>query len=92
MAKRMKLTPPHGYKLIRDWNGKRVISLRDFDSYSQKMPAQSKGTVTDAGNGCGLTITFDQCPCCNIQAKFTGVHSSDVQLLEEAKADAEENS
>lgn len=86
MAKRMKLTPPYGSKLIRDWIGKRVINIRDFDSYSQKMPAHSKGTVTDAGNGCGLTITFDQCHCCKIQAKFTGVHSSDLQLLEEPKA------
>ncbi len=91
MAKRMKLTPPNGSKLIRDWKGKRVTNIRDFNSYSQNMPAHSKGTVTDAGSGCGLTITFDQCPCCNIQAKFTGVHSSDVQLLEEPKADAEEN-
>ena len=82
MAKRMKTPPPEGAKKVRDWIGKRVTNIRDFESYSQKMPANSKGTVTDAGNGCGLRVAFDQCNCCGLQAIFTGVDSRDLQLIE----------
>ncbi|HCJ6432356.1 hypothetical protein [Acinetobacter pittii] len=82
MAKRMKTLPPEGAKKVRDWIGKRVTNTRDFESYSQKMPANSKGTVTDAGNGCGLRVTFDQCNCCGLQAIFTGVDGRDLQLIE----------
>ncbi len=82
MAKRIKLTPPPGGKLIRDWLGKKVTNIHDFSSYSQKMPANSIGTVTDAGNGCGLRVTFDKCECCGMQAIFTGVDSRSLQLVE----------
>ncbi|EJG23855.1 hypothetical protein ACOI3N_10350 [Acinetobacter baumannii] len=78
----MKTLPPEGAKKVRDWIGKRVTNTRDFESYSQKMPANSKGTVTDAGNGCGLRVTFDQCNCCGLQAIFTGVDGRDLQLIE----------
>ena len=82
MPKRIKTSPPKGGKKVSDWIGKRVVNIRDFESYSQKMPANSFGTVTDAGNGCGLRITFDKCECCGLQAIFTGVDSRDLREVD----------
>lgn len=82
MAKRMKTLPPKGGKKVRDWIGKRVVNIRDFESYSQKMPANSCGTVADAGNGYGLRVIFDKCECCGMQAVFTGVDSRDLQEVD----------
>ncbi len=80
---RMKLSPPNGYKKIIDWEGKRIKNIREFSSFSQKIPANSNGTVIRATGGVGLAIQFDKCHCCGIQATFTSVHDSDIVLIEE---------
>lgn len=78
----MKLSPPDGFKKVKDWEGKRVENIREFKSMSQKIPALSKGTVIRAIGGVGLAIQFDRCECCGIQPTFTSVHDSDINLIE----------
>lgn len=86
MSKSIKLNPPKGGKSVKDWVGRRVSNLVSFQNSQLKVPELSKGTVTDTTRGKGLTITFDECPCCKVQAITSGVSSN---LLKEINEEAE---
>lgn len=78
----MRLKPPPGGKLVRDWNGKKVRLLRACTSGWGTMPVGTLGTVTGAGNGVGLEFTSTPCPHCGVTMRMTKLSDIDVQVVE----------
>jgi len=77
----MRLDPPPGHKLIRDWKGKRVRTLRAMSSGIGHLPAGKEGEVADCGNGTGLHLKLDACLCCGVGLYLTRVSHRDVEVV-----------
>ncbi len=78
---KMRLTPPPGKKLIRDWNGLRVRTRQVLRNGAAEMPIGSLATVETSG-GTGLHLKFDKCHCCGAAVYMSRVTSSDVEVID----------
>ncbi|WP_141755119.1 hypothetical protein [Burkholderia plantarii] len=78
---KIRNVPAPGKKLIRDWKGMRVRTLRVMRNGYVEIPAGSLATVT--GIGVGLELKIDPCPCCGMQAYIVRIHGSDVEPIEQ---------
>lgn len=77
---KMKIAPPPGKKLIRDWNGLRVRTLREMESGMLELPVGIVCTVSTSG-GTGLQLRTDKCECCGVAVYISRVHSVDVEVV-----------
>jgi len=66
-------------KLMRDWNGLRVKSLRRLSNGWAAMPPGTVYTVTH--NHGGLHLRSDPCPECGLEFKITKVPLNDVVIV-----------
>lgn len=76
---RTKNAPPPGWKLVRDWVGKRVRTVRDLENRACIVPKGTLAVVTQI-RGTGLEIRCEPCNGCGIAMTFSRVSSSDVRL------------
>lgn len=79
-APRMRLKPPPGGKLVRDWNGLRVRVTRECSNGWGSIPVGTLGKVTGAGNGVGLEFTSDPCAHCGVTMSMSKLSDRDVEV------------
>lgn len=77
---KMRLKPPPGHKLIRDWEGKQVKTIRELRNASLVIPVGTFANVVRARGGTGLHIESQPCECCGVQIRITEVSHTDVEL------------
>ena len=75
----MRLKPPPGKKLVRDWTGMRVVSRRTMRNAAATLPAGTAWEVVDAGR-IGLRLRSAPCACCGVSVMMTGVSHDDVDV------------
>lgn len=78
---KMKLKPPPGHKLVRDWEGKRVRFVETVRNGAYEIPAGTLATVENAVGGTGLHLIRDPCPCCKVRVFITGIGADDVEVV-----------
>lgn len=82
-SNKIKLTPPPGKKLIREWEGLRVRSKEAMRNAHAEFPAGTEFMVTSATGGVGLTLKSVKCSCCGIALFITRIRSHDVEVVHE---------
>jgi hypothetical protein len=72
----------NGMRRARDWEGKKIVTLRDLTNGLGLYPAGSKGVVECVSRG-SLSLQLDACECCHAKPYITRVSYFDVRLAEE---------
>lgn len=73
----MKLRPPPGKRLVRDWTGMRVVSLVPMSNKVASLPVGTPWTVGQAG-GTGLHLVSDACQACGVSVRMSHVSHEHV--------------
>lgn len=74
----MKLRPPPGKRLVRDWDGMRVVSTVPMANKVAQLPAGTRWTVYQAG-ATGLHLVSDRCPECGVAVRMSHVSHEHVE-------------
>lgn len=78
----MILQPPPGKKLIRDWIGMEVRTLRRMTNGVATVPAGSRAIVK--GTSSGLHLEFVKCEHCGLAPYMTRISHRDVAIVRKA--------
>lgn len=81
IVRRLKSSPPPGFKRVSDWRGKRVRTLRVLENGWCTIPAGTFAVVDAVGGGVGLSLRCDPCAHCGVQAHIRKVSTSYVEML-----------
>lgn len=77
---RLRMVPPPGKKLIRDWVGLTVRFRTQLGNGMGRMPAGTLAKVRYAHGG--LEVETEPCKCCGLQLRITRVSFTDVEVVE----------
>lgn len=75
----MRLKPPPGCKLVRDWIGATVRTRREMSTGMLRIPAGTEMTVRNVSPG--LRLEGAKCSHCGVSVYVTRVDSGDVSLV-----------
>lgn len=77
---KVKITPPPGKKLIRDWNGLTVRTLEPLLNGNIQIPVGTVCEVETSG-GTGLRLRTKPCSCCGVAVYITRVYPHHVEVV-----------
>ena len=80
-SRKIKSTPPPGYKNVRDWQGLKVRTLRVLRTGMAEIPAGTFCVVTNCGTGIGLCLKTEPCHHCGVKLIIYRVLTSDVEVV-----------
>lgn len=79
---KMKIKPPPGHKLVRDWEGKKIRTNREMRTGRMVIPAGTIATVVYCRGGTGLRIESNPCGCCGVKMIIDAVSHNDVDIFD----------
>ncbi len=78
---RMTTPKPPGGKLVRDWVGKRVKTVREMSNGWCTIASGTICTVDSVSGGTGLSLVSDPCSCCGVKVRISRIHATDVEVI-----------
>lgn len=79
---KIRLQPPPKGTRVGDWLNQSVICTRELKNQCVLLPEGSKGIVTEVRFGKGLTVLFEECPCCHVAPIMAGLSHEDINLCQ----------